>query len=72
MNIQHALYNLRDYYFINSKVVQEEEAEEFSEELYDKVDNLDMKTNNTTIYNKKNASNYSNDAIHSKSTIDCE
>lgn len=63
------LYTKKDYYFINSKV--NEESEEFSEELYDKVDSLESKGNNTTIYNKKNA-NYSNDAIHSKSTIDCE
>lgn len=64
------LYTKKDYYFINCKV--QEETEEFAEELYDKVDTLDTKGNNTTIYNKKNASNYSNDAINSKSTIDCE
>ncbi len=64
------LYTKKDYYFIHCKV--QEETEEFSEELYDKVDTLDTKGNNTTIYNKKNASNYSNDAINSKSTIDCE
>jgi hypothetical protein len=64
------LYTKKDYYFINCKV--QEESEEFSEELYDKVDTLDNKGNNTIIYNKKNASNFSNDAIHSKSTIDSE
>lgn len=64
------LYTKKDYYFINSRLQQE--SEEFSEELYDKVDDLNSKGNNTTIYNKKNASNYSNDGIHSKSTIDSE
>jgi len=64
------LYTKKDYYFINAKL--QEETEEFSEEMYDKVDNLETKGNNTTtIYNKKNV-NYSTDAINSKSTIDCE
>jgi len=64
------LYTKKDYYFINCKF--KEDIEEFSEELYDKVDSLDNKGSNSANYNKKNISNYSADAINSKSTIDCE
>lgn len=63
------LYTKKDYYFIKSKQI--DEAEECSEELYDKVENLETKGNSTFVYSKKNA-NYSTDGMNSKSTIDCE
>ncbi len=64
------LYTKKDYYFVNAKM--QKETEDYSEELYDKVDSLETKGNNLSNINKKNNSNYSSDNIHSKSTIDCE
>ena len=63
------LYRKADYYFINCQITQE--VQEYSDELYDKVENLDSKEYISGDYNKKH-NNSSNDAIHSKSTIDSE
>lgn len=67
------LYKKKDYYF--NKLDTKDDIEDFEDELNDKVDSLSSKpVHNTTMYSscKKNSGNYSSDAIHSKSTIDCE
>lgn len=67
------LYRKKDYYF--NKMTKKDEIEDFEDELNDKVDSLTSKpVHNSTTYSncKRNSGNYSYDAIHSKSTIDCE
>ena len=66
------LYRKKDYYF--NKIDLPDDMEEFEDELNDKVDSLKSMPNNMTMYSncKRGSANYSSDAIHSKSTIDCE
>jgi hypothetical protein len=71
------MYRKMDYHF--NKLNLPDDIDEYGNELNDKVNSLKFtsnnKSSNSTIYYsncKRTSANYSSDAIHSKSTIDCE
>lgn len=75
------MYKKKDYYFNKSPLHFPDVVEKFGEELNDKVNSIgvksktNFKSQNSTIHysnNKRASVSYSSEAIHSKSTIDCE
>jgi hypothetical protein len=71
------MYRKKDYYFNKNNLP--DDIEEFGDELNDKVNSLGLKskdknTNSNMYYSntKRACASYSSEAIHSKSTIDCE